>query len=142
MQELSLQPANQNAPPVAMMLGRAGTAHWSASFEFQASPMRLVVDVACRISQPPGFVGSSYRIAAAPDDSHRFQDRIELARNGNKAVFASAEQCDASRSLDDLYEFVISALSQKPPATLRWKYIIAIETDDRESSVDKKTGRE
>lgn len=141
MQELSLQRVNQNAPPLAMMLGSAGTAHWSASFEFEASPMRLVVDVACRISQPPAFVGSRYRIAA-PVDSHRFQDPIELARNGNKTVIASAEKCDASRSLDDSHELVISPLSQKPPATLRWKYIIAIKTDDRESSVDKKTGRE
>ena len=141
MQELSFQRANQNAPPVAMLLGRAGTAHWSASFEFEASPMRLVVDVACRISQPPAFVGSRYRIAV-PVDSLRFQDRIDLARNGKKAVIASAEKCVASRSLDDSHEFVISPFSQKPPATLRWKYIIAIETEDRKSSVEKKSGRE
>ena len=130
MQELSLQRENLTSPPVAMLLGRAGTAHWSASFEFDVRPMRLIVDVACRISQPPGFVGSRYRMAAAPADIQRIQDRIELARNADRVVSGRAEDCQASRSIDDSHELAISPRPQKPPATLRWKYIIALEPLD------------
>lgn len=46
---------------VALLVGMAGTSHWSASIELDPRARRLTFDVACRLQLPPGKLGSTYR---------------------------------------------------------------------------------
>jgi len=44
-------------------VGRAGRSHYSLSMAIHpAEPDTLVVEVACRIHEPPGWLGSTYRV--------------------------------------------------------------------------------
>lgn len=45
-------------------VGRAGRSHYSVSFT--AKGPRLLVECACRIHEPPGWIGSTYERAGSP----------------------------------------------------------------------------
>ena len=45
---------------IAMLVGMAGRSHWSMSVEADAERGRLIFDVACRVSEQPLWLGSSY----------------------------------------------------------------------------------
>ncbi len=48
---------------VALAVGMAGGAHWSASIETLPEPLALRFDYACRLNEEPAFLGSTFRIA-------------------------------------------------------------------------------
>ncbi len=49
---------------VILLVGMAGTSHWSASFEIDSAKATIVADIACRVHQPPSALGSNYSAAA------------------------------------------------------------------------------
>jgi hypothetical protein len=62
---------------VAMLVGGAGSSHWSmcvAVSDLKSRPREnrgdpnteLTFDIACRVQKPPAWLGSTYRILAAP----------------------------------------------------------------------------
>jgi hypothetical protein len=53
---------------VALLLGMAGNAHWSASIEAAADKAALVFDIACRHSTNPGALGGRYRLLTDSKD--------------------------------------------------------------------------
>jgi hypothetical protein len=59
LQELHIE--EREAGCVALLVGRGGKSHWSASFEFDRGGA-LVVDTACRIHAPAPWLGSTYGI--------------------------------------------------------------------------------
>jgi len=47
--------------PVALLVGKAGTSHWSASIEPLSDQAGFQFDIACRVQQPPWQLGSTYQ---------------------------------------------------------------------------------
>ena len=67
---------------VALLLGMAGDAHWSASIEATADKAALVFDVACRHSASPGALGSRYhRLTDSKDYFSIRGDSANLSQN-------------------------------------------------------------
>lgn len=49
----------------ALLLGMAGRSHWSASIRISQPDLSIEFEVACRIKEPPAWLGSSYRTMVA-----------------------------------------------------------------------------
>jgi hypothetical protein len=98
---------------IALLVGRAGGSHWSASVQFDVSGRRVEFDVACRVTGPPDALRSTYdvppdsplRLVADPIDGNYAQ----LIR-GNDTSLAVAPQMP----------------SGPWPATVRWRYSITV----------------
>ena len=54
---------------IAMLVGMAGRSHWSMSVETDIARSRLLFDVACRVSEQPLWLGSSYDYSPPKDGS-------------------------------------------------------------------------
>ena len=122
--------------PVALMVGMAGTSHWSASIEQRVGSNGFRFDVACRISSQPLRLGSSYRAsqwAGSVANQHlvlgsgKANVLISTQDNGPAAA-ARLEIVDAKTI------WVGSTRATAPPSTIRWMYDVTIETTSRMSS--------
>jgi hypothetical protein len=120
LQELASHP--QPAGGEALLLvGMAGRSHWSLSVTVVAPPDRLRFDVACRASEPPVWLGSTYRLRpgiTATSESGRWllvkvnsESRLALEAIGAEVGFAAGEL--TIRPTDH---------PTKLPATARWQY--------------------
>jgi len=128
------------AGPVLMLLGRAGTSHWSASVELAGS--FAVFDCACRVKAAPQRLGQRYRLLF--DAEVRSRDG-ELAIDGEplalgerllvRPVAPPGEQQPAEiEYLPAVREISIvvagsSETGPKPswPATLRWGFALGVD---------------
>jgi hypothetical protein len=110
----------------AMLLGRAGTGHWSASFELQLDPPRLLVDVACKVDRSPGFLGSTYRCSSPVDQTQEMS--IALWRDANgPSVWLAADENLRSELAAENETIVVRPKSAASPATVRWRYRLSID---------------
>ena len=125
--------AEGNAPQaaltrrVALLLGRAGSGHWSASLELFNDPVRLVVDVACRSAERPEFIGSSFLSSNAPFRRADVRDQLELWRDTATIVALTLSAGKLHLSPANPLEVRICPEPLDPPATWRWCYSIAIK---------------
>jgi hypothetical protein len=53
---------------VALLVGKAGRSHWSLSIELNIAAGSMVFDAACRVSEQPAGLGSTYRLLQPPAD--------------------------------------------------------------------------
>ncbi len=96
--------------PVALLVGHAGSSHWSMSAETDANNAALIIDTACRITQRPGHIGSSYRL---------------LQPDANYWISLEAVSSDASVSTQARPHWTICPGEPGQwPATIRWRYSI------------------
>ncbi len=72
LQSLTIEPRSDGRH-VALLLGMAGNAHWSASVEAAGEKASLTFDIACRHSANPGALGSRYRCLVDARDQLRIQ---------------------------------------------------------------------
>lgn len=64
---VELSTARVAAGIAILAVGRAGRSHFSASFTPRAdAPDTILVEIACRVSQTPGWLGSTYDVAGGP----------------------------------------------------------------------------
>lgn len=97
-----------NGATAALLVGMAGRSHWSASLETVLNRTELVIDVACRHSDQPLYLGSQYR------------------------VLAPATKDFAIRGLDSEVEQQSERLLIQPQvktvssSTTRWKYVVSL----------------
>jgi hypothetical protein len=102
------------APQVVWLIGRAGASHWSASVEAQSDDS-ITFDVACRLREPPDWLGSRYRL-------------LDADVNSALAV-ETLEGCQLAAATDDAARGVISIAAEMPtgdlPLTVRWRYRLA-----------------
>ncbi len=137
LQELHIE--DRGGKPVALLVGRAGKSHWSASFGCESADSgeeSLVIDIACRVSTPPVLLGSTYAFAAGVswlgktlhggDDYARSQAITLIARETANWQFA----VDAPSSLGalasaDHFRVLPQMDSQKMPSTFRWRFTVA-----------------
>ncbi len=77
----SLHIEARHAGPVALLVGKAGSSHWSASIEPLLSQQSLQFDIACRVHQPPQRLGATYRLAHS--SAHRIVQISATPHEGN-----------------------------------------------------------
>ena len=113
--------------PIALLIGMAGTSHWSVSVETDTARAEIVFDLACRMSQQPRFLGSSYlstqAVAAAQGQP------VSLAAG---VILESLPVCEEVANATGAIEIAdseikIAAVSPEVGGTPRWKYRLALE---------------
>jgi hypothetical protein len=117
---------------VALLVGMAGRSHWSVSVEPETAANTLLFDVACRVQQPPIWLGSSYQ----------WQSPVSVVADSGAAKIHIPGRTGRLQTLptDDLPAASIRVAnrgctiqpSESPgqlPHTSRWRY--RIEVDER-----------
>lgn len=123
LQELSIEQRSETNR-VALLVGMAGTSHWSLSVEADDSCRRLIFDVAARVKELPVQLASSYRTMARPVvDENSISttfDGIDLlsfnvveATSGTKIIRSPAGM-----------RVLVNKDEAEFPATVRWQYEI------------------
>ena len=102
----------------ALLVGKAGSSHWSAAIEADPAVGALHFDIACRLGNEPSLLGSVYAIVCEASNSKSCLPRItlpEIADGCRRTVDATGNRL-AIR---------ISSASGPLPRTVRWQYIIS-----------------
>jgi hypothetical protein len=97
--------------PVALLVGQAGSSHWSASVDAVQDHRGLVFDLACRIMQRADRMGSAYRVLQADMSS-----LISFSAGSSDAVVSTHREADWTISPANVVN---------PPATAQWRYLIS-----------------
>jgi hypothetical protein len=114
-QHIHLQNFSLNGP-TALLVGKAGSSHWSAAIEADREAGVVRFDIACRLSAEPTRLGSAYSSL----HNHRpgsTKPLIELAML-NDTVRRVLDSRDTEFSIR------VSNESYPKPSTIRWKYAI------------------
>jgi hypothetical protein len=113
----SLHIERRGAGHVALLVGKAGISHWSASIEPIGSRSAIQFDIACRIQRPPGRLGSIYRLARSSD-----QPIVQVAALPQDAICQFVEHQEMSS-----WHIRPLATSSEHPCTIRWRYTISLD---------------
>ena len=108
-------------------VGMAGTSHWSLSAETSSGAAALQLDIACRVKEPPSWLGSTYCLATG----------FQAIQQGSAIVLASADvPGQVKLELMDIHGPRLDSQGQicrlaadcegPYPRTVRWKYRILI----------------
>jgi hypothetical protein len=115
-----------NGGRVALLVGRAGKSHWSASVEIDGVVRCATFDVACRAKEASTSIGSQYRLLPNVRAKTRFGD---VLLNGSVRMIAVSSDGPATKVCTD--GNVVATVASYPgdswPQTMRWKYQFAIE---------------
>jgi hypothetical protein len=109
---------------VALLVGMAGSSHWSLSVEANAQLHRATFDVACRTRAEPAWLGSTYSLS--PD--FEIAENCLLDAAGRRlqvtpdAPHVPTVLTFSQRRLSLVPER--TALPGKAPQTIRWRYSI------------------
>lgn len=143
LQELHIE--KHGARDVALLVGRAGKSHWSASIGFEPSSTdhhpdidqsQLIFDIACRTSAQPVQLGSAYELSpmlnwlghkpAAQPDIASWQS-ITLLTPGGRGWYLTVDHPATILALPNARRFKIKPppLAESPPATIRWRFSIS-----------------
>ena len=98
----------------ALLVGMAGSSHWSLSCELHPATSRVAFEAACRLREAPDQLGSLYRLAAGV---RRVGDTLETPV-GRCALQSVSEAADAS----DRLRFTIDTSHAPLPHTAVWSY--------------------
>jgi len=106
---------------VALLVGMAGTSHWSVSIEpaAAADEMGFIVDVACRVKTQPRNLGSVYRAMAVPAQV----DSTRAIVGGLVGVDAQPTESVLKIAESDIVVRP-SHVASESPITVRWQYRI------------------
>lgn len=107
LQSLSIEQRATGA--VALLVGMAGSSHWSMSVEAHAESGQMKFDVACRAASSTDWLGSIYRLVDKESLGH-VRIRSTLGRLGDGAAEEIVLQPDTS-------------VATKSPSR-RWAYVI------------------
>ena len=109
-QELHVHEQSGNSPAL-MLVGRAGSSHWSMSLTVDDKGQSLFFDVACRLREMPEFLGSTYRTTGTGD-------LVEISPVAvNDAPLPAIIKSDGNLTID-------ATDIAHAPATVRWAYRI------------------
>ena len=105
----------ENRPPggqVALLVGKAGSSHWSASVELDAAGSLVIFDVACRLRAEPGSLGSTYSMLSAQQSVTPLEGAVLVELGQGKAVIRP------------------TSADRPAPRTDRWRYSIGLDEVD------------
>jgi len=128
LQQLSVE--MQEDVPVALLVGMAGTSHWSLSVQAIAERRELFFDIACRVRETPLELGSRYRILVADaTDASEGELRWHVGNRACVVRTISVSGATPARLQSGGDEFFVSAPvpSGSPPFTCRWQYSLSLE---------------
>lgn len=128
---------------VLMLVGRAGKSHWSMSVTAESDRPALVFDVACRIRERPTFLGSRYQAASPLTHASQLPSgesddaRVQILEIRPPNVVSATARLEADAALQTVLraedaDYVVilpELLAKNLPATIRWKYRIALRED-------------
>ncbi len=106
---------------LVLLVGMAGSSHWSAAVEADPTGRKFVFDVACRTTKPPRFLGSNYLLAAASAGGG--QRSLEILQIEILPMPDVLERCELWRS-NERFELRVATNTLKLPQTIRWRYSI------------------
>lgn len=114
LQELHLE--NQGGRNVALMVGRAGSTHWSLSVEPCLGTESILFDFAARFQETPRWMGSTYWHITEPSRSGRSIDEWIECRpiQGNPTCQVGWQ--------DHAMRVAVDIKSIQLPGTVRWCY--------------------
>ena len=125
-QELEIEPRGGNQK-VSLLVGMAGTSHWSASVEVDANSLRF--DIACRTRDATARLGSTYLVADASLVQQDHGTVVIQTRDERVAVERSSHD-DVSTQfvlLDNRRLWIGPDVEiDKTPTTVRWKYSLRL----------------
>jgi hypothetical protein len=113
----SLHVEHRDTGPVALLVGRSGTSHWSASIEPLASRAVVQFDIACRIHGLPGSLGSSYQVASF---AHQPIIRVSAPQQQADCQFIEGPELN-------FWHIRPTADCPAYPCTIRWRYTISVD---------------
>jgi hypothetical protein len=102
----------------ALLVGKAGSSHWSAAIEADPAAGALDFDIACRFGDEPRLLGSIYAIVCEASNSISCLPRINLPE--------IADGC--RRTVDAAGDRLTIRILPPPgplPRTVRWQYIVS-----------------
>lgn len=115
LQDISIEPINgENA---ALLVGMAGTSHWSMSVTNSISPEGDIgweFDVACRLKQNPSWMGNTYSVFEAD------QAKFKILSKSDVEFYLEAKENLAQELVCVRCNFLKIETSR----TLQWKYAI------------------
>jgi hypothetical protein len=103
---------------IALLVGKAGSSHWSAAIEADPAAGVLNFDIACRFGNEPRLLGSIYAIVGEVSNSISCLPRINLPE--------IADGC--RRTVDATGDRLTIRILPPPgplPQTVRWQYIVS-----------------
>jgi hypothetical protein len=95
---------------VALAVGRAGRSHWSLSIALDPASEAIEIDAACRTSERPGWLGSTYRSLWGEGIAMEALEGVEKTADGGTGTI-SLRAC-----------LVVESGNQ----TIRWRYRIGV----------------
>lgn len=130
--------------PVALLLGMAGTSHWSISVERSIEQTGFQFDCACRIVDPADFLGCCYNLLTYNKKESANVEASEFLRSGyglsatvTPHYSISISQADIQKNSavdaiqfsgdDGLWRIACQATETELPATIRWAYSIVLD---------------
>ena len=122
-------PAFQNLSMMestALLVGMAGTSHYSASVEAVSSAIRF--DMACRVKQQPEYLGSEYQtlppVKTVDTGSISF---ISCGRSGRLQLRSNRPASVTTTSTATGITLHTSTFAESYPETIRWDYQLDLE---------------
>jgi hypothetical protein len=111
-----------------LLVGMAGTSHYSASVESDAGQGSLVFDVACRVREHPRRLGSTYRavVAALPVGQGVEFEIAGLVCRIEPLAAADQPLCRVEPTVEGVRIAAAEDANLALPATVRWRYRIAV----------------
>jgi hypothetical protein len=103
--------------PTALLVGKAGSTHWSAAVEADREAGVLRFDIACRLNCEPEHLGSTYSLFDVANQPALSQLRVEIA-TFNDAIQRTLDTSDKNVSIR------VSSVAVPKSSTVRWKYIV------------------
>ncbi len=122
LQELHLQPSDKGAN--AMLVGRAGRSHWSASIELDRSQEAVSFDVACRASGPIERLGSGYRSLVGPPVATAADERRTFLLPELQMDVLEGEAHVSKEGETHVLSIVPVWTTSSASQTVRWRYRI------------------
>jgi hypothetical protein len=116
--------------PSALLLGMAGSSHWSAAIEQHPAEKKLRFDIACRTTERPANLGSRYRLAPRVDVMHVDDAgcRLRFLAAGIAFELGGEQNKDSPLPAMGLSERDLSIYYGEPtvdkPRTYRWVYCL------------------
>jgi hypothetical protein len=121
-QELHVQ-GRGNEAETALLVGRAGRSHWSASVELDGARQALMFDVACRCSGPIDWLGTSYK-CIAENPTLADNDRTLLLPFDCQVQVLEGEFAASLTGDAHVFSIVPRRTASRAAQTVRWKYLI------------------
>ena len=117
-----------HADRVVLLVGLAGSSHWSLSASANTQRRAVIFDVACRAKHRPPWLGSSYRTMVPPSLSKAGRSAwMEISGLRGELCIEPADSGPEAELITTDARLSICPPPQSappPPTTIRWKYLI------------------